>query len=160
MPRKIPVSFAESAVRGLKELQVWYVEQCAPEAGQRLAAEIFQRIELLPGNPDMGRIVPQFKQPFLRELVHPPLSDTFGREGLASLAGHVARQFHFVARHRPRVCNSQGHAVVVQILGKGDFVAVYFPVDNFRFHIRPRDVCGCFPGETCAVDGKFIRVFL
>lgn len=72
MPRSIPVGFAESAVRDLEELQAWYVEQGAPEAGQRLVAEIFQRIEGLPDHPDMGRMVPEFKQPFLRELIHPP----------------------------------------------------------------------------------------
>jgi toxin ParE1/3/4 len=78
--RKITVSFAESAVRDLEELQSWYVEQSAPEAGQRLVAEIFYRIEGLPDNPDMGRIVPEFKQRFLRELMHPPFRIVYRRE--------------------------------------------------------------------------------
>lgn len=80
MPRKVAVSFAESAVRDLEELQVWYAEQGAPEAGRRMVAGIFQRIESLPGNPDMGRIVPEFKQPFLRELIHPPFRIVYRRE--------------------------------------------------------------------------------
>jgi toxin ParE1/3/4 len=80
VPRKITVSFAESAVRDLKELHAWYVEQGAPEAGQRLVAEIFKRIEWLPDNSDMGRIVPEFMQPFLRELIHPPFRIVYRRE--------------------------------------------------------------------------------
>lgn len=80
MPRSIPVGFAESAVRDLEELRAWYVEQGAPEAGQRLVAEIFQWIEGLPDHPDMGRMVPEFKQPFLRELIHPPFRIVYRRD--------------------------------------------------------------------------------
>jgi toxin ParE1/3/4 len=80
VPRQITISFAKSAVRDLEELQAWYVEQRAPEAGQRLVAEIFKRIEWLPRNPDMGRIVPEFKQRFLRELIHPPFRIVYRRE--------------------------------------------------------------------------------
>jgi toxin ParE1/3/4 len=61
-------------------LQAWYVEQGAPVTGQRLVAEIFKRIERLPDNPDMGRIVPEFKQPFLRELIHPTFRIVYRRE--------------------------------------------------------------------------------
>jgi toxin ParE1/3/4 len=78
--RKIIVSFAESAVRNLEELQAWYMEQGVPEVGQRLMTEIFHRIERLPNNPDMGRIVPEFKQPFIRELIHPPFRIVYRRE--------------------------------------------------------------------------------
>jgi toxin ParE1/3/4 len=80
VPRKIIVRFAESVVRDLEELQAWYVEQGATEAGQRIVAEIFKRIECLPDNPDMGRIVPEFKQPFLRELIYPPFRIVYRRE--------------------------------------------------------------------------------
>ena len=80
MPRKITVSFAESAVRDLEELQAWYVEQGAPEAGRRVVAEIFKRIEWFPDKPDMGRIVPEFKQPFLRELIYPPFRIVYRRK--------------------------------------------------------------------------------
>jgi toxin ParE1/3/4 len=78
--RTITVSFAESAVCDLEELQAWYVDQGASEAGQRLVAEIFKRIERLPDNPDIGRIVPEFKQPFLRELIRSPFRIVYRRE--------------------------------------------------------------------------------
>jgi hypothetical protein len=43
-----------------------------PQVGDRLVAEIFQRVEVLAEHADIGRIVPEFSQPFLRELIHPP----------------------------------------------------------------------------------------
>ena len=66
------VSFAESALRDLEEVRSWYKEQGAPEVGTRLVGEVFQRVEALASHPDMGRVVPEFDQPFLRELIHPP----------------------------------------------------------------------------------------
>jgi plasmid stabilization system protein ParE len=71
MPRAV-ISFAESALRDLEEMQLWYVEQGVPDVGSRLVAEVFQRVEALADQPDMGRVVPEFDQPFLRELIHPP----------------------------------------------------------------------------------------
>jgi plasmid stabilization system protein ParE len=51
-----------------------------PEVGDRLVAEIFQRVEVLADHPDIGRIVPEFDQPFLRELIHPPFRIVYRRD--------------------------------------------------------------------------------
>jgi plasmid stabilization system protein ParE len=37
-----------------------------------LLVEVFQQVETLVDYPDMGRVVPEFEQSFLRELIHPP----------------------------------------------------------------------------------------
>lgn len=66
------ISFAESALRDLEEVQAWYAEQGVPDVGARLVAEVFQRVQALADHPEMGRVVPEFDQPFLRELIHPP----------------------------------------------------------------------------------------
>ena len=66
------ISFAESALRDLEEVRIWYTEQGVPGVGTRLVEEIFQRVQALADHPDMGRVVPEFDQPFLRELIHPP----------------------------------------------------------------------------------------
>ena len=66
------INFAESAIRDLEEVQAWYSEQGVPEVGVRLVEEVFLRVEALIKHPNMGRIVPEFNQPFLRELIHPP----------------------------------------------------------------------------------------
>ncbi len=71
--RRALISFAESAVRDLQEVQAWHAEQGVKDVGTRLVEEIFQRVQALAEHPHMGRVVPEFDQPFLRELVHPPL---------------------------------------------------------------------------------------
>lgn len=79
MPR-IAIGFAESALRDLEEVQAWYAEQGVPEIGTRLAEEVFQRVQVLIDHPDMGRVVPEFDQPFLRELIHPPFRIVYRRD--------------------------------------------------------------------------------
>lgn len=69
---KVSVTFAESAVRDLEEIQTWYEGELVPEVGRRVVSEIFERVEAVRDNPDMGRIVPEFGQKYLRELIHPP----------------------------------------------------------------------------------------
>lgn len=68
----VTVSFAESALRDLEAVRDWYTEQGVPDVGARLVAEVFHRVQTLADHPDMGRVVPEFEQPFLRELIHPP----------------------------------------------------------------------------------------
>jgi toxin ParE1/3/4 len=79
MPR-VAVVFAESALRDLEEIRKWYLEQGVPETGDRLVAEIFQQVERLVDHPEVGRIVPEFGQAFLRELIHPPFRVVYRRD--------------------------------------------------------------------------------
>ena len=58
----------------------WYQSQGVPEVGERFVADIVARIEVLTQHPDSGRIVPEFDQPFLRELIHPPFRIVYRRE--------------------------------------------------------------------------------
>jgi len=51
-----------------------------PDVGVRLVAEVFQRVQALVDHPDMGRVVPEFDQPFLRELIHPPFRIVYRRD--------------------------------------------------------------------------------
>jgi len=69
---RVAIRFAESAVADLESIQSWYAEEGVLEVGQRLVAELVGSIETLADHPDMGRIVPEFEQPFLHELVRPP----------------------------------------------------------------------------------------
>ena len=71
MPRVV-VSFAESALRDLEEIKAWYAERGVADIGERLVAEVFQRVETLADHPDIGRVVPEFGQSFLRELIYLP----------------------------------------------------------------------------------------
>ncbi len=78
--RSIVTSFAESALRDLEAVRAWYAEQGVPEVGARLVAEVFQRVQALADHPDLGRVVPEFDQPFLRELIHPPFRIVYRRD--------------------------------------------------------------------------------
>lgn len=48
--------------------------------GERLSGEIVASIEELTDHPNMGRIVPEFDQRFLRELIRPPFRIVFRRD--------------------------------------------------------------------------------
>lgn len=66
------ISFSNSALEDLKEVQAYYNEQEVPEVCSRHLTEIFERVESLPGNPQLGRVVPEFDEPDIREIIHPP----------------------------------------------------------------------------------------
>lgn len=76
----IIIRFAESAVADLEEIKRWYAERNVPDVADRLISEIFERLETLRAHPDIGRVVPEFDQPLLRELIHPPLRIVYRRE--------------------------------------------------------------------------------
>ncbi len=71
MPHR-QVGFAESALLDLEESLAWYTEQGVPAVGKRLLAEVFEQVEVLAEHPEIGRNVPEFDTPTLRELIHPP----------------------------------------------------------------------------------------
>ncbi len=56
------------------------VDQGLKDVATRLVEEIFQRVEVLAEHPDTGRVVPEFHQPFLRELIHPPFRIVYRRD--------------------------------------------------------------------------------
>ena len=72
MPSRRRITFAVSAVTDLEEVRRWYVEQGAPEVGERLLREIVAAVERLAAFPESGRIVPEFGVSQLREIIHPP----------------------------------------------------------------------------------------
>jgi plasmid stabilization system protein ParE len=76
----LSLSLAESALRDLEDLRSWYAGQGVPDVGERLVAEVLRRVEDLALHPDIGRVVPEFGQPFLRELIQPPFRIVYRRE--------------------------------------------------------------------------------
>lgn len=61
-------------------MRAWYAEQGVPDVGPRLVEEVLQRVQTLIGHPDLGRVVPEFDQAFLRELSHPPYGIVYRRD--------------------------------------------------------------------------------
>jgi len=78
--RPVVISFAESALRDIEEAQAWYAEQGAADAGAKLVEEVLKRVQGLTDHLDMGRVVPEFEQPFLREIIHPPYRIVYRRD--------------------------------------------------------------------------------
>ena len=74
------IRFTESALRDLEGIRAWYAEQGVGHVGDRLVADIVERIEYLADHPDMGRVVPEFGQSSPRELIHPPFRIVYRRE--------------------------------------------------------------------------------
>lgn len=78
MPAKI--RFAESALGDLGGTLAWYAEQGVADVGARIVRDIVGRIEHLADHPEMGRVVPEFGQSSLRELIHPPFRIVYRRD--------------------------------------------------------------------------------
>ena len=76
------IKFSEDVVpmTDLKEIQIWNADQGVADVGMRLIGEIFQRIETLEMHPEPGRIVPEFGQPNLRELIQVPFRIIYRRD--------------------------------------------------------------------------------
>jgi len=78
---KASIRIAESAFADLESIRTWYAEQGALDVGERLLGEILAGIEALADHPDLGRIVPEFGQPFLCELIRPPFRIVYRLDG-------------------------------------------------------------------------------
>lgn len=75
----VSVRFAESAVADLEAIKEWYADQGVPQVGDRILAGVFERVERLREHPAMGRVVPEFGESFLRELIYPPFRIVYHR---------------------------------------------------------------------------------
>jgi plasmid stabilization system protein ParE len=74
------VTLSGSAVEDLASLLAYYAAEGLPDVGRRLVSEVLSRIEELQANPDIGRVVPEFGTPALRELIHPPFRIVYRRQ--------------------------------------------------------------------------------
>ncbi len=80
MSKVLQIIMAESAVMDLEEIRAYYFEKQAPDVGDRLMREIFALIEGLSSHPDKGRVVSEFNQSKIRELIHPPFRIVYRRD--------------------------------------------------------------------------------
>ena len=76
---EVAVRFAESAVADLEAIKEWYADQGVPDVADRILSGVFERVERLHEHPDMGRVVPEFSESFLRELIYPPFRIVYHR---------------------------------------------------------------------------------
>ena len=66
------ISFSEYAIKDLEGIKTYYLDQELPDIGIEFVSKIFDHIDSLNDHPDIGRIVPEFNETHIRELIHPP----------------------------------------------------------------------------------------
>ena len=74
------ISFSKSAIKDLEGIKEYYSEQGVPQIGQEYVAAIIEHIETLIAHPDIGRVVPEFNDELIRELIHSPFRVVYLRE--------------------------------------------------------------------------------
>ncbi len=77
----------QSALEDLQQLKRYYAEQGVPDVGIALVQRILHALELTLQHPELGLKVPEFNQPELREILHPPFRLVYLRQ---------AQQIHVV----------------------------------------------------------------
>ncbi|GAA3938058.1 type II toxin-antitoxin system RelE/ParE family toxin [Litoribacillus peritrichatus] len=74
------LSFSISAINDLKSIKEYYQEQGVPQISQDFVEAIISHIETLVDHPDIGRVVPEFSDDSIRELIHSPFRIVYLRE--------------------------------------------------------------------------------
>jgi len=82
------IFFSESALSDLEEIKGYYLSEGVSQVGEDFVVSIIEHTETLQDNPDIGRMVPEFQEPNLRELIHPPFRIVYLRE---SSSIHIVR---------------------------------------------------------------------
>lgn len=63
---------ADSAFNDLLDIKAYYLEQGVPQIGDKFVAGIVAHLETLVEHPEIGRVVPEFQEEKIRELIHSP----------------------------------------------------------------------------------------
>ena len=66
------LSLSDSALEDLQNIKEYYLELNIPDVGSNFIAALFEHIETLTIHPNIGRVVPEFDEKHIRELIHPP----------------------------------------------------------------------------------------
>ena len=75
---KIYVS--NSAYSDLEGIKEYYEEEGVPHIGKQFISAIIEHVQTLLDNPDIGRVVPEFGEERIRELIHSPFRVVYLRE--------------------------------------------------------------------------------
>ncbi|MCH8261701.1 MAG: type II toxin-antitoxin system RelE/ParE family toxin [Proteobacteria bacterium] len=74
------ILIADSALNDLKAIKEYYAEEGVPQTGDEFIIHIITHIETLIDNPEIGRIVPEFNEKNIRELIHSPFRIVYLKE--------------------------------------------------------------------------------
>jgi plasmid stabilization system protein ParE len=76
----VNISFSASAIKDLENIEAYYLEQGVPNIGIDFVKAIVEHVETLVKHPDIGRMVPEFNDKIMRELIHAPFRVVYLRE--------------------------------------------------------------------------------
>lgn len=74
------ISVSSSAYRDLESIKEYYEEEGAPHIGKKFISAIIEHVQTLVDSPDIGRVVPEFGEERIRELIHSPFRIVYLRE--------------------------------------------------------------------------------
>mgnify|MGYP006416145079 CR=1 FL=1 len=66
------ISISASAYEDLQGIKIYYQNEGVPQVGENFVKAIIKHIETLAENPMIGRMVPEFEEEEIRELIRPP----------------------------------------------------------------------------------------
>jgi len=84
----VKIYFSDLALNDFEDIKDYYIEKEVPQIGEQFVFSIVEHVETLIDNPDIGRIVPEFEEPKIRELIHAPFRVVYLRE---TMSIHVIR---------------------------------------------------------------------
>ncbi len=85
------IFITNSAISDFESIKEYYEEEGIPHIDKQFVSSIIDRIYTLRDNPDIGRMVPEFDEPKIRELIHSPFRVVYLREQWSI---HVVRVWH------------------------------------------------------------------
>ena len=71
---------SNSAYSDLASIKEYYKDEGVPHIGKQFVTAIVEHIETLKDNPNIGRVVPEFGEERIRELIHSPFRIVYLRE--------------------------------------------------------------------------------
>jgi len=76
----VKIFISGSAVSDFEGIKKNYEEEGVPHVGKPFVSSIIELIQTLRNNPDTGRMVPEFDEPKIRELIHSPFRVVYLKE--------------------------------------------------------------------------------
>lgn len=70
-----------------------YISEFDPDAASRFGQGLFDAVERLSNFPESGRVVPEFRDPMMREIIHKPCRIVYRLNKHESLV-EIARVWH------------------------------------------------------------------
>ena len=89
--KQAKVTTAESAAQDLEQVLEWYAEMKVPEVGVKLVKQAREQMGQIELFPKSGRIVPEYNDPSIRELISPPFRIIYKLHNSTATVVHVWR---------------------------------------------------------------------